>query len=287
MTTPEAPLVSIITPAYNAAPYLDDLLRSVESQDYPRLEHIVIDDGSTDGGATIELLRRHPHVRWWSRSNRGQYATMNEGFRAATGDFITAISADDRYVDGTAISALAAGLIEHPDWDVAYGYTLHTDGDARPLPAQPYQRYPPWMLRYNLGFIFHCSLLVRRARLVADGLFFDESLRYIGDADWMARLQMQHYRFGRIERFVAAYRHHSQQVSAIASADQSAHVLRDAEHERFHRHHGTSRLLRRLLLAYGTFQQRRVKALAAWRRGGGAEVGGLVLAWLRRRYGRD
>jgi glycosyltransferase involved in cell wall biosynthesis len=287
MIPPEAPLVSIVTPAYNAARYLDDLLRSVESQDYPRLEHIVIDDGSTDDGATIELLRRHPHVRWWSRSNRGQYATMNEGFRAATGDFITVISADDRYVDGTAISALAGGLIEHQDWDVAYGYTLHTDEDARPLPTQPYQRYPAWMLRYNLGCIFHCSLLVRRARLVADGLFFDESYRYIGDADWMARLQMHRYRFGRIERPIAAYRHHTHQVSVLANADQSALALRRAEHERFHRRQATNRLLKRLILSYGTFQQRRVTALTAWRRGGRAAVGGLVMAWLRRKYEGD
>jgi glycosyltransferase involved in cell wall biosynthesis len=287
MTTLEVPLVSIITPAYNAARYLEDLLRSVESQDYPRLEHIVINDGSTDGGATIELLRRHPNVRWWSRNNRGQYATLNEGIRAATGDFITSISADDRYVDGTAISALAAGLTEHPDWDVAYGDTLHTDEDAGPLPAQPYQRYPAWMLRYNLGFIFHCSLLVRRARLVADGLFFDESFQYIADADWMARLQMHHYRFGRIERPVGMYRHHGQQVSALASTDQAVDAVRRAEHDRFHRHYRTSRLLRRPVLAYDRFQQRRVKALAAWRRGGTAGVGGLVQAWFSRKYDRD
>ncbi len=117
----EPPLVSIVTPTFNSARYLEELLRSVEVQDYPRIEHIVIDDGSDDDGATVAILRRHPRVRWWSRENRGQYATLNEGFRAAKGDFVTTISADDTYADPGAIGALVAWLRGHPDHDVAYG----------------------------------------------------------------------------------------------------------------------------------------------------------------------
>ena len=181
---PELPLVSIVTPTFNSAGYLEELLQSVAAQDYPRIEHIVIDDGSDDDGATVTLLQRHPSVRWWSRDNRGQYATLNEGFRAATGDFITTISADDTYADTRAIGAMAEFLAGHSECDVVHGYTQHIDENGMPVPIQPYQRFPYWMLRYNLGFIGHCSLLVRRERLVRDGLFFDESLRYIGDADW-------------------------------------------------------------------------------------------------------
>ena len=83
----ELPLVSIVTPVYNGSLYLEEFIRSVLAQDYPRIEHIVIDDGSTDGGATVEILKRFPHLRWWSRENKGQYPTMNEGFAAADGRF--------------------------------------------------------------------------------------------------------------------------------------------------------------------------------------------------------
>jgi glycosyltransferase involved in cell wall biosynthesis len=287
MSDRDRPTVSIVTPAYNAARYLEDLLRSVEAQDYPGIEHIVIDDGSNDGGATLRILERHPKVRWWSRDNRGQYATMNEGFRAATGDFVTAISADDTYVDAGAISALAGVLIDHPDYDVAYGYTLHLNEDATPVMVQPYQRHPIWMLRYNLGFIFHCSLLVRRDRLIRDGLLFDESFRFIGDADWMLRLYRQPYRFRRIERYVGAYRHHGHQVSTAASGDAPANARRRDEHERVHRHDGTSRLVKRLVEAYDTLQQRRVKAIGAWRHGGGRQLWNLASAWVRRKYDRE
>ena len=284
MTDHDLPLVSIVTPAYNAASYLPELLRSVAAQDYPRVEHVVIDDGSNDGGATIRLLERHPDVRWWSRENRGQYATLNEGFRAATGTFVTAISADDTYVDAGAIAALAKCLLAHPDCEVAYGFTLHVDEHGRPLPVQPYQRYPPWMLRYNLGFIFHCSMLLRRDVLIRDGVLFDDSLRYIGDAEWMVRLSLR-YRFRRVERHIGAYRHHDAQVTAMATGDEAGSARRREEHARVHRRYGTSRVLKRLVEAYDTGNQRGVKALSAWRRGGRRELVRLASSWVGRKYG--
>ena len=283
MMNAEPPLVSIITPTYNSARYLPDLLRSVEAQDYSRIEHIVIDDGSTDDGATLALLQRHPRVRWWSRENRGQYATLNEGFRAATGDFITTISADDVYVDSRAIGAMAEFLAQHQECDLVYGYTRHVDENGAPLPAQPYQRYPPWMLRYNLGFIFHCSLLLRKERLLRDGLFFDESLRYIGDADWMIRLYLKKLTFCRIERSVAAYRHHGTQVTTVATSDSQASTRRRDEHARVDLKYGTNKTLKAILAVYDTVQQRRTKALAAWRAGGAGQIWKLASGWIRRK----
>jgi glycosyltransferase involved in cell wall biosynthesis len=283
MIAPKPPLVSIVTPTFNSARYLEDLLRSVEKQDYPRIEHIVIDDGSTDNGATVTLLRRYPNVRWWSRDNRGQYATMNEGFLAAAGDFITTISSDDTYADPRAVRAMAEMLAEHAEYDVVHGDTLHTDQDGTVLPIQPYQRYPAWMVRYNLGCIFHCSMLIRREKLIADGLLFDESLRYVADADWLVRMYLKKYRFRRIDRYIGAYRHHDDQVTAIATADPVASAARLAEHAEVFRRYRANTMVKRLVAAYDTFHQRRVKLLGAWRHGGGVQVAKLASNWIRRR----
>ena len=287
MTTGQPPLVSIVTPTYNSARYLAELLRSVETQDYPAIEHIVIDDGSQDDGATVALLRDHAGVRWWSRENRGQYPTLNEGFRAATGEFVTTISADDRYVDPGAIAAMARFLTEHPACDVVYGYTQHTDEAGRVLPVQPYQRYPPWMVKYKLGCFLHCSVLVRRERVTRDNLFFDESFRFTGDADWMVRLFISGCNFSRIDRFIGAYRHHELQVTTTATSDAAASARRRQEHERIHSLYGTSRMLTRLIAAYDTFQQRRVKAVGAWRHGGPRQLWTLASQWLQRKGSRD
>ncbi len=279
------PLVSIVTPAHNSARYLEDLLCSVERQDYPRIEHIVIDDGSNDGGSTTAVLKSHPSVRWWSRENRGQYASLNEGFRAATGDFITTISADDTYASTDAISAMAAFLATHPECDVVHGNTLHVDERGVPLAVQGYQNYPYWMLKYNLGHILHCSLLVRRMRLLADGLLFDEHLRYAGDGDWMARLYQAGYRFGRIDRNIGAYRHHDLQVSATATADADASLIRRKEREAIDQKYATNRAIKRFVDVYVTCQERRAKALTAWRAGGARGLWSASCEWYRR--GRD
>lgn len=286
MTDHDLPLVSIVTPAFNASQYLPDLLRSIAAQDYPRIEHLVIDDGSTDDGATVRILEGHTGVRWWSRNNVGPYATINEGLRAATGEFVTVICADDTYADAGAVSALARCLIDHPECDVAYGFTLHVDGNGRPLAVQPYQRYPPWLQRYNPGFIFHCSLLVRRERLIRDEVFFDPSFWYIADAEWMLQLSRRH-RFCRVERNIAAFRNHEAQRSTAATDDQIANARRRDEHVKFHQRHRTNRVLRAVVASYDTFQQRRVKALSAWRRGGNRALVKLASAWIGRNYGRQ
>lgn len=282
-TASAPPLVSIVTPAYRAARYLPDLLDSVAAQDYPRIEHIVIDDGSNDGEATANVLRRYPHVTWWQRENRKQYPTMNDGLRAATGEFVTMISADDRLADNGAIRALVDGFTAHPDADVVYGFTQHADAELRPFDAQPYQRHPVWMLRYKLGFLYHCSMLIRRARLIQDGLFFDESLRYVADADWMGRMVVLRYQFARIDRVIAVYRHHDAQTTSQASRDPAADALRHREHAIVGANLKQNSLVKRVVLAYDTAQQRRVKAIAAARRGGAREMRRLAAAWLKRR----
>jgi hypothetical protein len=141
------------------------------------------------------------------------------------------------------------------------------------------------MLRYNLGFIFHCSLLVRRDRLVRDNLLFDESFWYIADAEWMLQMSRR-YRFCRVDRHIAAFRSHDAQRSATANSDALANNRRRSEHATLHRRHGTSRVMKAMVGTYDTFHQRRVKAVSAWRRGGSRQVLTLASSWIGRKYGQ-
>jgi hypothetical protein len=139
------------------------------------------------------------------------------------------------------------------------------------------------MLRYRLGFIFHCSLLVRRATLLRDDCLFDPSFRFVGDAEWMLRLS-QRYRFRRVEHCIGAYRHHGGQTSSEASRDEQEDARRRDEHTRVHRRQGTSRAMRALVGTYDTFHQRRLKALGAWQQDGSRQVLALASGWIRRKY---
>ena len=84
--------------------------------------------GLTDDGATIAILKRYPHLRWWSRENKGQYATMNEGLEAAKGEFVCFISADDLLAPG-AVKIAIKHLMQHPELDGLYGRALIIDID--------------------------------------------------------------------------------------------------------------------------------------------------------------
>lgn len=216
----EQPLVSIVTPVYNGAQYLEGLIQSVLKQDYTNIEHIIIDDGSTDNGATVAVLKRYPHLRWWSRENKGQYATMNEGLVAATGDFVGFISADDMYITPSAISRAMTFWQSNQDCKYIYGRTIQTDSNGVPLPIQTATlwRFPRWLLRYFLC-ISHSALFVDREVLLKNSLWFDPSLRYAGDWDWVIRLANTGYRFGYVGAPLSLGRHHSGQTTQTSGTE--------------------------------------------------------------------
>lgn len=132
----DVPLVSIVTPSLNQAAYLEQTLESVAAQDYPALEHIVVDGGSTDG--TLEILARHPGTRWVSEPDRGQSDAVNKGFRLANGAIFGWLNADDYYLPGAVSAAVrtlratGAGLVYggYRKVDDASGWSR----DVRPEP---------------------------------------------------------------------------------------------------------------------------------------------------------
>lgn len=211
------PLISVITPVYNGAEYLDELIQSVLQQDYPRVEHIVIDDGSTDNGATVAILKKYPHLRWWSRENKGQYATLNEGLAAATGEVLGIISADDKYVAPSTFSSVITFWQSHPECGGVYGQTLRMDRQGNSLILDPTLRQPPypsWYLRYFL-LIPHCSLFVARTLVQGRNIYFDSGFRYVGDWDWIIRLS-QASPLAYLPQPLSLYREHPDQATQQA-----------------------------------------------------------------------
>ena len=106
------PVISIVTPSYNQGQFLEETIESVLAQDYPHVEYIVINDGSTDN--TEEILQRYTgRIRWYSQPNRGQSATINRGFTLATGDIFNWLNSDDYYLP-CALLAIAEAYIKNP-----------------------------------------------------------------------------------------------------------------------------------------------------------------------------
>ncbi len=116
------PKVTIVTPSYNQAEFLEETILSVLNQNYPNLEYWVIDGGSTDG--TKEILKKYSNrlTGWVSEKDQGQTDAINKGFSHASGDILAWINSDDTY-QPNAISQAVNLLVEHPEWGMVYGDT--------------------------------------------------------------------------------------------------------------------------------------------------------------------
>jgi glycosyltransferase involved in cell wall biosynthesis len=121
---PELPLVSVVTPSYNTGCFIEETLRSVQMQDYPRVEHIVLDSGSTD--ETPEVLARFPSVRLIRPAPGGITEKVNHGFSIAHGDIVAWLCADDYYLPGAIAKAVEA-LRKNPDAALVYCNFLLVD----------------------------------------------------------------------------------------------------------------------------------------------------------------
>lgn len=137
MSRSALPLVSVIVPAYNHAQYVQQTLRSIIEQDYPRIELILIDDGSPDN--TLEKVKemqsicenRFENTDISTQENQGTTTTMNRLIEKAKGQYILPIASDDELLPG-AISALVAKMENEPDAGLVVGRNLVMDGDGNP-----------------------------------------------------------------------------------------------------------------------------------------------------------
>jgi len=180
------PLVSIVTPSLNQGRFIASAIESVRAQDYPRVEHIVVDGGSTDRTRAV-LAGYSPSLRWISEPDAGQSAAINRGFRMAAGQILSWLNADDVLHPG-AVRAVVEEFRSDSEAMMVYGQADFID--ATGLPIEPLRRVEP----FNLGrlievhdYIVQPAAFVRREALAAVG-YVDETLHWTMDWDLWIRI---------------------------------------------------------------------------------------------------
>ncbi len=179
------PLVSIVTPSFNQAQYLEQTLRSVLEQDYPRVEYIVIDGASTDG--SVDLIKDYEDrlAYWVSEKDSGQAEAINKGLARATGEIVAWINSDDFYFPGAIASAVKA-FETHSHTGLVYGDTVAVDEKGEFI---HFPKYAQWDLEDLLTFniVGQPAVFMRRDVLLKTG-FLDPSFHFLLDHQLWIRM---------------------------------------------------------------------------------------------------
>lgn len=201
---PAEPLVSIVTPAYQAGRFIEQTIQSVLAQDYPNIEYIVMDGGSNDG--TLEILERYrDRLTYVSAPDRGAPDAINRGFARSGGEIFAWLNADDLFLPG-AIRTIVRHLAASPQVDVVYGEGNWIDEEGQTMGRYPtVSPYRPESFRQECG-ICQPAAFLRRGAFLAVGML-EPDLHLTFDYDLWIRLSRNH-RFEAIPEVLAASRMH-------------------------------------------------------------------------------
>lgn len=185
----ELPLVSIVTPSYNQGRFIAATIESVLSQDYPKLEYLIVDGASTDETAAVVALYGD-RLRFISEPDRGQSDAINKGFRLARGEIVAWLNSDDIYLPG-AVRAAVNALRANPDAAAVYGEGYQIDEAGAMISRfAATQEFNLWRLLNLSDFILQQTVFFRR-RIFDEIGFVDETLHYGMDWELLMRIGLQ------------------------------------------------------------------------------------------------
>ena len=238
--------ISIITPSYNQASFIERTLKSVLDQNYPDLEYIVMDGGSTDG--TLEILKKYSNrIIWQSEKDHGQSDAINKGLRRATGEIVAYLNSDDTYEPGT-LQKVADFFQNNPDKAWAYGKCKIIDANDQEI-RQPITAYKNWLLKnYSYPKLLSENFISQpatfwKAQIHAQAGFFNEKEHYCMDYEFWLRIG-QKYEAGVINDYLANFRYYSNSKSGNVNKKQFQDELRLAK--KFGANHPLAILLHRV-----------------------------------------
>ena len=197
---------SIVTPSLNQGRFIEETIQTVLAQDYPNLEYLVVDGGSTDG--TLEVLHKYDgQLKWISEPDRGQSHAINKGLQLAQGSVLAWLNADDTYLPGT-LKKVSEYLERHPDVMMVYGEGYLIDEKSQSKGRFPAtEPFNLWRLIYYQDYILQQTVFIRKE--VFDQIsMLDEDLHYGMDWDLWIRIGKR-FKVAYIPEYLGNLREHT------------------------------------------------------------------------------
>ena len=220
---PVFPRISIVTPSYNQAQFLPETIDSVLGQNYPNLEYIIMDGGSTDG--SVEIIKRHEkHLKFWrSSADKGQAAAVNEGFTHGTGEIMAWLNSDDFYFPGTL--KYVAEQLDLTESALLFGNCFHfVDGANKGVGSRVDEKHRQLNLELIDYIIQPSTFWTQKLWQKAGPL--EAQWSYGFDWEWFIRAQRVAASFKPSTRYLSAYRIHPQHKSS-GSGDRRFQEIRE------------------------------------------------------------
>lgn len=206
------PTLSLVTPSYQQADFIRRTLNSVLDQNYPALEYVVQDGGSTDG--TVEILRQYDNrlFRWVSEPDGGQTNAINRGFVGTGGEIMAWLNSDDLLLPGS-LHYVADYFRRHPEVDAVYGHRVLIDEGDREIGRWVLPPHDETVLTWA-DYVPQETLFWRRRLWEKVGSRVDEAFTFAMDWDLLLRFQEAGARIVRVPRFLGAFRVHTRQKTS-------------------------------------------------------------------------
>ncbi|MEA5472263.1 glycosyltransferase family 2 protein, partial [Spirulina sp. 06S082] len=205
----DLPSISLVTPSYNHAKFIDRTITSILEQNYPSLEYIIQDGASTDD--TLKILDKYcsQTIQIKSQADTGQANAINRGFSQTTGEIMAWLNSDDLLLPGT-LFYIANYFHKHPDVDVVYGHRILINEQDEEIGRWVLPPHDNDVLLWA-DYIPQETLFWRRELWEKVGGSVDESFRFAMDWDLLLRFQAVGAKFVRLPRFLGAFRVYPQQ----------------------------------------------------------------------------
>lgn len=208
----EASKISIVTPSYNQALFLEKTIQSIISQDYPNLEYVIQDGGSTDETCNIVKKYAASLKHFESIKDNGQSHALNLGFRHTTGEIMCYLNSDDLLLPGS-LDYIANYFSQHPNVDVVYGHRILIDENNKEIGRWVLPPHSNKILSWA-DYIPQETLFWRRRIWEKAGAKIDENFSFAMDWDLILRFRDAGAKFVRLPRFLGAFRIHSNQKTS-------------------------------------------------------------------------